>query len=54
MLASGRTEPAMLAGNLLSRTLSPYSKGDVRYVPTLAESIERAQNVTLEEIKIDL
>ena len=50
MLASGRTEPAMLAGNLLSRTLSPYSEGDVRYVPTLAESIERARNVTLEEV----
>jgi zinc protease len=41
----------MLAGNLLSRTLSPYSEGDVRYVPTLAESIERARNVTLDEIQ---
>ncbi len=51
MLASGRTEPAMLAGNLLSRTLSPYSEGDVRYVPTVAESIERARSVTLEEIQ---
>src|SRR5262249_45968376 len=51
MLASGRTEPAMLARNLLYRTLSPYSEGDVRYVPTLAEAIERAQSVTLEEVK---
>ena len=51
MLSSGRTEPAALARNKLSRSLSPYGKDDVRYVPTLEETIDRAGQVTLEEIK---
>jgi zinc protease len=51
MLSSGRTEPAALARNKLSRALSPYGKDDVRYVPTLQETIDRAGQVTLEEIK---
>jgi zinc protease len=53
MMSSGRTEPAMLAGNKLARTLSPYTSNatDVRYVPTLAESLDRVKNVTLEQMK---
>jgi zinc protease len=51
MLSSGRTEPASLARNKLSRALSPYSNDDVRYVPTLEETIERNQLVTLDQIK---
>ena len=51
MLSSGRTEPAALAGNKLSRALSPYSKDDVRYVPTLEETLDRNKQVTLEQIK---
>jgi zinc protease len=51
MLSSGRTEPAALARNKLSRTLSPYSRDDVRYVPTLEENLERASHVTLDQIK---
>ena len=31
--------------------LSPYGKDDVRYVPTLEETIERAQHVTLDQVK---
>ena len=54
MLSSGRTEPAALARNKLSRTLSPYSKDDVRYVPTLEETIDRAKHVTLDQIKTAL
>ena len=50
-LSAGRTEPAALSRNKLSRTLSPYSKDDVRYVPTLEETIDRAKHVTLEQIK---
>ena len=41
-----RTEPGVLAGRLLQRQLSPYSKADIRYVPTIEESIERLQAVT--------
>jgi zinc protease len=51
MLSAGRTEPRTLAGNTLSRTLSPYLKGDVRYVPTLEETLDRAKHLTLEQIK---
>jgi len=51
MLDSGRTEPNTLARNKLSRTLSPYLKDDVRYVPTLDETVDRAKHVTLDQIK---
>jgi zinc protease len=51
MLSAGRTEPSALARNKLSRSLSPYGKDDVRYVPTLEETIDRAKEVTLEQIK---
>jgi zinc protease len=51
MLSAGRTEPAALARNKLSRTLSPYGKDDVRYVPTLEESLDRARGVTLEQVR---
>ena len=51
MLSAGRTEPAALARNKLSRALSPYSKDDVRYVPTLEETLDRTKHVTLDQIK---
>ena len=51
MLSAGRTEPGSLARNKLSRALSPYGKDDVRYVPTLEETLDRAKHVTLEQIK---
>ncbi len=51
MLSAGRTEPAPLARNKLSRALSPYAKDDVRYVPTLEETIDRNRAVTLEQVK---
>ncbi len=51
MLSAGRTEPGALARNKLSRALSPYAKDDVRYVPTLEETLDRNQHVTLEQIK---
>ncbi len=51
MTSSGRTEPGVLAGNKLSRTLSPYSKDDVRYVGTLEEALERIESVTLDQVK---
>jgi zinc protease len=46
----GRTEPAQLAGNRLSRALSPYSPGDVRYVPTAEEAERRLEAVTLDQV----
>lgn len=44
------TEPAMLANAHLSRSLSDYEKGDVRYARTVDEMIEDAQSVTLDRI----
>ncbi len=51
MMTAGRTEPAALAGNRLSRALSTYGKDDIRYVPTIEETLERNKGVTLDQIK---
>lgn len=45
-----KTEPAMLAPRLLQRQLSPYSQDDVRYVPTVDESIDRLQRTTHSQV----
>jgi zinc protease len=45
-----RSEPAMLAPRLLQRELSPYPKEDIRYVPTIDESLERIRNVTYDQV----
>src|SRR5262249_31903704 len=43
-------EPQPLAVRLLQRRLSPYSKDDIRYVPTVQESIDRLKKVTRDQI----
>ena len=43
-------DPTALAGNQLARSLSLYSKGDVRYVPTTVESIDDVKNVSLDQV----
>jgi zinc protease len=50
-LTGSRTEPGALARNKLNRALSAYTKDDVRYLPTLEESLELAQHVTLEQLR---
>jgi zinc protease len=45
------TDPAALAITRVRRTVSPYPKGDVRYIPTLEEEGERYTSVSLEKIK---
>jgi zinc protease len=50
-LEESRTEPQQLAGIAVERKLNPYQKDDVRYVPTVDESIERTKAVTLDQIK---
>jgi zinc protease len=44
-------DPQSLAITRLRRTVSPYPKEDVRYVPTLEEDIQRYTAVTLDQIK---
>ncbi len=50
MSARNRSEPASLAGNRLSRALSPYPPDDVRYVPTAEESAKRMEAVALAQV----
>ncbi len=49
-LEQNRSEPATLAGRWLSRTLSPYSADDIRYVPTTEEAIARLEAVKYEQV----
>ena len=49
-LEASKGEPSALAPQLLSRTLSPYPKDDIRYAPTTEESIERLKAVTHDKV----
>lgn len=50
MMSQMTTDPAMLANNQLSRALSDYEKGDVRYARTVEESLEEIKELTLDRI----
>jgi zinc protease len=50
-LAQQKTEPAYLAARAIQRKLQPYPKDNVRYVPTIEESIERVKGTTLAQVK---
>ncbi len=45
------TEPTSLAIVRVRRTVSPYDKNDVRYIPTIDEDIERLTSLTQEQVK---
>jgi zinc protease len=45
-----KTEPAMLAPRLLQRELNSYPPEDIRYTPTVEESIARLKAVTYEQV----
>ncbi len=49
-LEQALTEPSALAPRALQRELNPYPKEDVRYTPTMEESIQRLKDVTLEQV----
>ena len=49
-MSTMETDPGALSGELLSRALSQYPKGDVRYSPTLKESIQMTNEATLEQV----
>jgi zinc protease len=50
-LLKSQVEPQALAINLLRRTIRPYPKEDVRYVPTVQESIARLDKVTRDQVE---
>jgi zinc protease len=47
----GLTEPQQLAITALRRKLEPHKPDNVRYTPTIAESIERVKAVTVKDIR---
>lgn len=47
---SMQTEPSMLANIKMSRALSSYPQGDVRYVPTTEESLKELEEVSLDQV----
>ena len=46
-----KPEPAPRAIRALQRQLAPYAADDVRYVPTVEESLARLEAVTVEEVR---
>ncbi|MFM8396763.1 MAG: hypothetical protein ACKOAH_02945, partial [Pirellula sp.] len=50
MMSQMTTDPAMLANTQLSRALSDYEKGDVRYARTVDETIEEMKSLSLDRI----
>jgi zinc protease len=50
-LENQKREPGVLAQLAVSRTLSPYKRGDIRYVPTVDEEIEDYKKLTLDDVK---
>ncbi len=50
-LEESRTDPQSLAGDHLSRTLSPYPSDDIRYNTTPDEQIARLSAVTIDQVR---
>ena len=50
-IENSRAEPQTLASLELQRHLSPFPRGDARYVGTIGEQIEELKKVTLEDVK---
>jgi zinc protease len=50
-LRQGSTEPQVLAQYALRRKISPYPEGDVRYNPTIEESIAWTEKLTVDDVR---
>ncbi|MSR58188.1 MAG: insulinase family protein [Planctomycetaceae bacterium] len=50
-LDGNRTDPQILAPNLLQRQLFSYSPEDVRYTPTIPEQIDRTLACTIDQVR---
>jgi zinc protease len=46
----GLADPQALASNALRRKMAPYAPDNIRYVPTLQESIDRLDKVTVADV----
>jgi zinc protease len=47
----GRTDPQRLATNRLARLMANYPPDDVRYVPTVAEEVDRLKAATVDQVR---
>jgi zinc protease len=50
-IENGRSEPQTLAALELARRLSPFDRGDLRYVGTIDEQIDEIRKVTLDHVR---
>jgi zinc protease len=50
-MEQSRTEPDTLASRRLRRQLAPYAKDDIRYMPTIEESIDRLTAVPYDQVR---
>lgn len=50
-LEQGKSEPTTLGATRLQRQIAQYPPDDVRYVPTVEESIARARGVTIDQVR---
>jgi zinc protease len=50
-LRQAATQPEALAQLALQRKINPYPADDVRYIPTVEESIARMEQVTLDDVR---
>jgi zinc protease len=50
-LEKGLTDPQALAQRALMRKLAPYPKSDIRYQPTIEESLERLDKTTVDQVQ---
>lgn len=51
LLEMSKTDPGSLANRVMRRRTSSYPPEDVRYTPTIEESLERLSRVTLDEVR---
>jgi zinc protease len=50
-LESQQNDPMAIAGLVYRKTMSPYLKGDVRYVPSIPEQIVMLNDVSIDDMK---
>lgn len=50
-LEEGRTDPTALASRAMQQKLNPFPKDNIRYVPSVDESIARLEAVTVDQVK---
>lgn len=50
-LEEGLSEPGALAFNTFQRAMNPYPKGNIRYVDTIEEQIEKTKSLSLGDVR---